>query len=128
MKRTALAATAITIAVLFGLGPIAEAQQPIRIGASLGLTGTYAELGQTLQRGYQLCVKQANEKGGLLKRRLELTVVGDEFDRGFQGDLDRRREAHGLIGARGADVGELLARRFWKAIRPVNSTIRSSSK
>jgi branched-chain amino acid transport system substrate-binding protein len=53
-------------------------QQPIRIGASLGLTGSYADLGQTQQRGYQLCVKQANEQGGLLKRRIELTVVDDK--------------------------------------------------
>ena len=59
---------------------VAVAQQPIRIGASLGKTGTYAELGQTLQRGYELCVKHANEKGGVLGRKIELTVEDDQSD------------------------------------------------
>lgn len=55
-----------------------HAQAPIRIGASLGLTGTYAEFGQTIQRGYQLCVKHANAKGGVLGRKLELTIQDDQ--------------------------------------------------
>jgi branched-chain amino acid transport system substrate-binding protein len=58
----------------------AHAQQPIRIGASLGITGVYAEFGLALQRGYQLCVNAANAKGGLLRRKLELTVVDDKSD------------------------------------------------
>lgn len=56
----------------------ANAQAPIRIGASLGLTGAYAQFGQTIQRGYQLCLKHANEKGGVLGRKLELTVLDDQ--------------------------------------------------
>lgn len=55
-----------------------HAQAPIRIGASLGLTGAYAQFGQTIQRGYQLCLKHANEKGGVLGRKLELTVLDDQ--------------------------------------------------
>src|SRR5688572_21383613 len=55
-----------------------HAQALIRIGASMGLTGPYAEFGQTIQRGYQLCIKHANEKGGVLGRKLELTVVDDQ--------------------------------------------------
>ena len=43
------------VAVLVSLGwpvvPATEAQPPIRIGASLSLTGTYAAIGQTLHRG-----------------------------------------------------------------------------
>jgi branched-chain amino acid transport system substrate-binding protein len=65
------------VGVLSGTGP-ASAQAPIRIGASLGLTGAYAEFGQTIQRGYQLCLKHANEKGGVLGRKLELTVLDDQ--------------------------------------------------
>ena len=66
-------------ALLLGLSAVAaNAQAPIRIGASMGLTGAYAEFGQTVQRGYQLCVKQANEKGGLLGRKLELTIRDDQ--------------------------------------------------
>ncbi len=54
------------------------AQKPIRIAGSLSLTGTYAELGQAMQRGNLLCVKHANEKGGVLGRTIELVIEDDE--------------------------------------------------
>jgi branched-chain amino acid transport system substrate-binding protein len=54
-----------------------EAQQPIRIGASLSQTGAFSALGQNRLRGYQLCVKHTNEKGGVLRRKLELVVEDD---------------------------------------------------
>jgi branched-chain amino acid transport system substrate-binding protein len=56
----------------------AHAQAPIRIGASLSMTGSFAELGQNQLRGYQLCIKHANEKGGLLGRKLELIFEDDQ--------------------------------------------------
>ena len=57
---------------------VAEAQPPIRIGASLSQTGAYAALGQNQRRGYQLCVKHTNEKGGVLGRKIELVVEDDQ--------------------------------------------------
>jgi branched-chain amino acid transport system substrate-binding protein len=70
----------IAIALCFGSGSVVEAQKPIRIGASLSLTGSYAALGQNQQRGYQLCVKQTNDKGGVLGRKLELVLYDDWSD------------------------------------------------
>jgi len=70
----------VATALAFGVISVGQAQAPIRIGASMGLTGTYAEFGISVQRGYQLCVKEANAKGGLLGRKLELTVVDDKSD------------------------------------------------
>ena len=58
----------------------AQAQPPLRIGASLSQSGPYAELGTPMRLGYQLCVKHANGRGGLLGRRLELTVEDDRSD------------------------------------------------
>ena len=52
--------------------------QPLRIGASLSQTGSFAALGQNQLRGYQLCVKHANEKGGVLGRRIELLAEDDQ--------------------------------------------------
>jgi len=54
------------------------AQGPIKIGASISLTGTYAALGQNQHRGYQLCAKQVNEKGGVLGRKVEFVVYDDQ--------------------------------------------------
>ena len=64
------------------IGPVAvaEAQPPIQIGASLAQTGLYAALGQNQLRGYQLCVKHMNEKGGVLRRKLELVVEDDQSE------------------------------------------------
>src|SRR5262245_21984179 len=61
--------------VLFG-GP-AFAQGPIRIGASLSLTGTYAEPGTFQSEGYKLCERDLNAKGGLLGRKVEFVVYDD---------------------------------------------------
>ncbi len=58
----------------------ADAQQPIRIGGSFSNTGTYAQLGQTVHRGHQLCVKHANEKGGVFGRKIEFTAEDDQSD------------------------------------------------
>jgi branched-chain amino acid transport system substrate-binding protein len=61
-------------------GSLAEAQPPIRIGATLAQTGGYASQGQIQLRGYQLCVKHLNERGGVLGRKLELRVYDDGSD------------------------------------------------
>jgi branched-chain amino acid transport system substrate-binding protein len=67
------AAVAIALVAAPGL-----AQGPIRIGASLSLTGTYAAPGQNHHRGYQLCVKQVNDKGGVLGRKIEFVLYDDQ--------------------------------------------------
>jgi branched-chain amino acid transport system substrate-binding protein len=67
-----------SIALMAVLAATAHAEAPIRIGASLSQTGAYARLGQNQLRGYQLCVKQANEKGGVLGRKLELVFEDDQ--------------------------------------------------
>src|SRR5262249_56400010 len=54
------------------------AQGPIRIGAALSLTGTHAAPAQSRQRGYQLCAKQVNDKGGVLGRKIEFVFYDDQ--------------------------------------------------
>src|SRR5262245_53349101 len=60
------------------LGGPAFAQGPIRIGASLSLTGTYAEPGTFQSEGYKICERDLNAKGGLLGRKVELVVYDDQ--------------------------------------------------
>jgi branched-chain amino acid transport system substrate-binding protein len=79
-KAGKVCAVAVLVALAWAVAPVAEAQPPIRIGASLSLTGTYAAFGQNRHRGYQLCVKQTNEKGGVLGRKLELVLYDDGSD------------------------------------------------
>src|ERR1700736_1628953 len=50
---------------------------PITIGASLSLTGSRSADGQAFQKGYDLWVKDVNAAGGILGRRVRLTVLDD---------------------------------------------------
>jgi len=59
---------------------MASAQAPIKIGASISLTGTYAKLGSYTQDGYQLCAKEVNDKGGLLGRKMEFVIYDDRSE------------------------------------------------
>lgn len=53
---------------------------PIKIGASLPLTGGFAIPGQKHADGYQFCVDQINAKGGLLGRPVELIISDNQSD------------------------------------------------
>jgi branched-chain amino acid transport system substrate-binding protein len=80
MKRSAIFAVAVIVVAILGVGIALDAfaQGPIRIGASLSLTGTYAKLGKNQHEGYQLCQKDLNAKGGLLGRKVEFVVYDDQ--------------------------------------------------
>jgi branched-chain amino acid transport system substrate-binding protein len=78
MKRPAILAVGITALGVLGASLLASAQGPVRIGASLSLTGTYAKLGKNQHEGYQLCQKDVNAKGGVLGRKVEFVVYDDQ--------------------------------------------------
>jgi branched-chain amino acid transport system substrate-binding protein len=53
---------------------------PIRIGASLPLTGDFSEPGTAAKKGYEVWVEMVNKAGGLLGRPVELIVVDNASD------------------------------------------------
>jgi branched-chain amino acid transport system substrate-binding protein len=56
----------------------ATAQTPIKIGASMSVTGTYAKPGSYQKEGYDVCIDELNAKGGLLGRKVELVIYDDQ--------------------------------------------------
>ena len=77
-------------ALAWAVAPVAEAQPPIRIGASVAQTGLYAAIGQNQLRGYQLCVKYTNADlschsagryGGCLELRDAMLKLGGPHGR-----------------------------------------------
>jgi len=56
------------------------AQQPIRIGASMALTGKYSLQGGYGREGYQLCEKHVNAGGGVLGRPIQFVIQDDASD------------------------------------------------
>ncbi len=89
----------VLVLCLFAGPLVAEAQQPIRIGASFSNTGVYAQLGQAVHRGHQLCIKHANEKGGILGRKIELTAEDDQSEPARAVAIYERLIARDKVGA-----------------------------
>jgi branched-chain amino acid transport system substrate-binding protein len=63
-----------------GGGGGGDTSKPIRIGASLPLTGEFSEPGKAARQGYQVWQKLINDKGGLLGRKVEIIVRDDASD------------------------------------------------
>ena len=53
---------------------------PIKLGASLSLTGPFAETGLWVERGYRYWAEDINNQDGLLGRQVELVLYDDEGD------------------------------------------------
>ncbi len=70
----------LSLAFVVGMPWPSLAQQPIRIGASISMTGTYAKPGVYGREGYLLCQKHVNEQGGVLGRKIEFVIYDDRSD------------------------------------------------
>ena len=80
-KSKALRITLLsTAAALLGTLGYAQDQGPIRIGASLPLTGNFSVAGTKHRQGYELCTDLINERGGILGREVELIVSDNRSD------------------------------------------------
>jgi branched-chain amino acid transport system substrate-binding protein len=82
------AAAAITIGALAlsacssgggggGGGSSSGTKAPLKIGISLSLTGDFSDSGKAAQRGYELWQSVANKAGGVLGRKVQLSIVDD---------------------------------------------------
>jgi branched-chain amino acid transport system substrate-binding protein len=79
MTSKSLSLIALALASVVAAGP-GFAQQPIRIGASIAVTGRDKVQGGYVREGYLLCQKHVNEKGGVLGRPIEFLIRDDASD------------------------------------------------
>jgi len=61
-------------------GMAAPTGAPIKIGASLPLSGRFSEPGTAAKEGYEVWAAMVNESGGVLGRPVELTIVDNASD------------------------------------------------
>jgi branched-chain amino acid transport system substrate-binding protein len=73
----ALAVTSCAATAGPGGGPAGGGSGPLVIGASVSLTGDFADSGKAVERGYQLWADTVNAHGGLLGRKVEIKIVDD---------------------------------------------------
>jgi branched-chain amino acid transport system substrate-binding protein len=52
-------------------------KKPLVIGASISLTGDFADPGKAVKAGYELWAKEINAKGGILGRKVQFKIVDD---------------------------------------------------
>jgi branched-chain amino acid transport system substrate-binding protein len=88
VARGSLAAVAVVaLALVVGCGggdddstaskQSGDGGKPIKIGASLPLTGEFSEPGKAAQQGYKVWEALTNEKGGLLGRKVQMVIKDD---------------------------------------------------
>src|SRR5215831_9407929 len=71
----------VTLAIAFVVAAVPSlAQQSIRIGASIAVTGRDEVQGGYVREGYLLCQKHVNENGGVLGRPIEFVIRDDGSD------------------------------------------------
>ncbi len=118
MKRGYLV-VALTLVVLTALSVSAVAADTIKIGVAAPLTGPLAPYGEGVRDGAILAVEQANAKGGVLGRQIELVVLDDQADATQAANvvtrLIQREKVVGVIGpviSATASVGGPICQRF----------------
>jgi branched-chain amino acid transport system substrate-binding protein len=108
--RPILPPLAVALAASFAVAP-ATAQQPIRIGSFLAVTGPASFLGDPELKTLQMLVEQVNAGGGVLGRKVELVhydSAGDaEKARTFTKRLIEQDKVDVIVG--GSTTGETMA-------------------
>jgi branched-chain amino acid transport system substrate-binding protein len=82
MKKALPWGVCLASALAIGLSdPQAAAEQPIRIGTSLSITGKqYSAQGGYCREGYVLCQKHVNAERGVIGRQIEFVIYDDGSD------------------------------------------------
>jgi branched-chain amino acid transport system substrate-binding protein len=110
VRRVSRGFALIASLMLAGMVP-AQAQEPIKIGSFLSVTGGAAFLGDPEQKTLELYVEKINAEGGVLGRKLQLVAydsAGDaEKARTFTKRLIEQDKVDVLVG--GSTTGETMA-------------------
>ncbi len=86
--KNGISIVSVVLMILVGLSacqqttntPAQAGVAPIKIGASLSLTGDFSPDGKNFQAGYQIWARTVNESGGLLGRPVQLVILDDKSD------------------------------------------------
>lgn len=113
MRKTFLT---LTLAILMPLFSACSTTQTITIGYVGGLTGTGSELAQSGMYGALLAVDQINAEGGILGKKLVLSIKDDKNDpqRALEMDQEFLREGTSII------VGHMISGVAQQAISYIN--------
>jgi branched-chain amino acid transport system substrate-binding protein len=102
---------ALTLAATLSTATPVQAQEPIRIGSFLSVTGPAAFLGDPEQKTLEMVVERINAEGGVLGRKLQLIAYDDSGDaekaRTFAKRLIEQDKVDVIVG--GSTTGATMA-------------------
>lgn len=113
-----------------GPGASGDAAAPYRVGVLVGLTGSYAALGEPERQAVELYFKQVNEGGGINGRKVELVTLDSASNEGAAVNQFRKlaieEKVHAVLGP--SSSGESIAlRTFTKQLKVPMIALASSS-
>jgi branched-chain amino acid transport system substrate-binding protein len=131
-RRTALkGASALVAGSLAGGWQGARAADPIKLGASLSLTGRFSDSAKYVKEGYDLWAEEVNAKGGLGGRKVEVVVYDDESKpdtgRVLAERLIDRDGVTAILGPYSSPITDAMATATERAEVPMLGTIASDS-
>ncbi len=98
-KRTTL--KAVAAAAVFALAGVAHAQQTIKIANIVELSGPGTTAGTLFKNGVELAVKEINEAGGILGKKIESTTVDTQTNPGVAKGLTQKAVDDGVFAIYG---------------------------
>lgn len=99
MTRRTLGVVMALGAILVPAAAMAQAREPIRVGLVTSQSGAFAEAGVYVVRAIQFAVDEANAKGGVDGRKVELRIADDEStpDAGRRAGEKLARDGYNLL-------------------------------
>jgi branched-chain amino acid transport system substrate-binding protein len=96
-----------TALALFGVGLVAEAQEPVKLGLIVPLSGPWARQGEVMRIGAEMAIDHINAQGGIASlggRPVELVVfdTGDSVERAKNAAQRMVAEQPDLVGITGS--------------------------
>lgn len=111
--RIAAGAITLPFLFLFIFSACSTNLEPIRIGATMSLTGSLSTQGVAAHNGYRLCEEDLNNAGGLLDRPVEFIIYDDESssERAVElyTQLITEDNVHAVMGPYGSTLTEAVA-------------------
>lgn len=131
-RRSFLGHAAVGVGVALGGRPgRGHAAEPLKLGASLSLTGRFSDSAKYVQEGYILWSEQLNAKGGIAGRPLQIVVYDDESNpdtgRVLAERLIDRDGVLVILGPYSSPITDAMATAVERAQVPMLGTIASDS-
>lgn len=90
IKRLILATAPCVLVLWWGISAARAQTEPARVGLSLGLSGRYAVIAKMQERAFRMWEFTTNQQGGILGRKIQLTIYDDRSDKETAKKLYRR--------------------------------------